>query len=294
MANAVHSTLITPRDIEILSSLDRHPLTIEQLLALSETFSAPFTSDSRVRGRMQRLHEAGWIRRYRYATALRGTPADYFLLTPLGFQILHGANAVPPSKRAFSEIGVARHHHTRSLTTFIIKTAISGHRRGIAMIDYCRENSLRLEIGTEYLFPDCAFQMQPKDGASFNFLVEIDCGTERIRSKKDADSLERKIRLYDRYQDQLPSRFRVLFVTTRSEDRVHHILEAAAAVVRNPRRGLIYAVSLEQYLKHSDPLTSPCFLDHRMERRSLIPVTPNIDRENNTQIVTDETLSQVG
>src|SRR5437867_3589182 len=75
------STVLTPRDLELLRSLSHTPLTIEQLLKLSATFSVPFGSGSRVRGRLARYRDAGWVRRFRYATAERGTPADYYKLT---------------------------------------------------------------------------------------------------------------------------------------------------------------------------------------------------------------------
>ena len=55
----------------------------------------------------------------------------------------------------------------------------------------------------------------------------LDNGTERIRSPQDVESIERKVRGYDLHQSSTPSfdhgRFVVLFVTTRSSDRLVHI-----------------------------------------------------------------------
>lgn len=125
MTNQLH-VRITDRDLEILEAIDRCPLTVQQLLKLSQIFSQPFTSDSRVRGRLARLREAGWLQRFQYASTMRGGAPDYYRLTRQGFQLLHGEDAKPPTKRAFSEIGIAKHHHTRCLSEFIVHTIVKG------------------------------------------------------------------------------------------------------------------------------------------------------------------------
>ena len=51
MATLSSNLLLTARDLEILTALDRCPLTAEQLLKLSQIFAAPFTSERRVRER---------------------------------------------------------------------------------------------------------------------------------------------------------------------------------------------------------------------------------------------------
>ena len=131
------------------------------------------------------------------------------------------------------------------------------------MKNFRQENSLRLQVGQEHVFPDCAFELCTPDTQQFNFLVELDNGTERVRSEKDIDSWQRKVRLYEQLQDQrYPYRFRVLVVTTRSRDRLEHILAVASEHARNPRRSLLYAVHLDDYLLQVDPLRGPCFRDH--------------------------------
>jgi hypothetical protein len=107
----------------------------------------------------------------------------------------------------------------------------------------------------------------------FRFFAEIDNGTERVRSQKDSDSIERKIRTYDAFQDMSPSsRFRVLFVSVQnSRDRLMHILETAARVIRDPNRTLFYGITLTDYLTTLYPVTSPRFVDHRGRAQSLIP-----------------------
>ena len=261
---------ITDRDLDLLGAIDRCPLTVEQLLKLSVAFPQPFRSDSRVRGRLASLRLAGWVKRFQYASTVRGGAPDYYRLTLPGYRLLHGEDAKPETKRAFSEIGIARHHHTRCLSDFIVHTVVSAHRMQLPITDFARENTLRLTIGDESLFPDCSFCMCVPDQA-FRFFVELDNGTERIRSKKDADSLERKIRLYERYQDQSRDRFRVLVVSTRSHERNRSILEAARVLASNPQRSLVYVAHLDDYLAAPCAATALCFEDHQGRSKAMIP-----------------------
>ena len=148
---------------------------------------------------------------------------------------------------------------------------ISAHRSGVDFTGFHRENTLCLRVGDDCLYPDDAFRLALPDGSEFGFFTEVDAGSERIASKMDVESWERKIRLYDRLQDQSPKRFRVLIVSTQSRERVRHILELAGRLVRNPQRSLFYGIGLPDYLAESDPLRSACFRDHRGEPAALLP-----------------------
>jgi hypothetical protein len=272
---------VTSRDFEVLAALDRSRLTAEQLLKLSETFTLPFTTERRVRERLQTLCDCGRVRRSQYyATAGRGAQT-YYTLTRVGYRLLYGDEATPPTKRYFGDIGVANHHHTRCLADFIVHTAVSAHRSGLTLANFCRENTLRLEIGEQYLYPDCAFQLVTADGRAFSYFVELDNGSERVESDKPIDSWERKIRLYEICQDHCPERFRVLIVTTRRPERLDHILNAAARLTRNTQRSLFYGICLPQYLSADFALTAACFLNHRDQPVSLIPAqsSPHAPRE---------------
>ena len=266
---------LTPRDVEILTALDRCPLTAEQLLRLSSSFAQPFTQDRLVRRRLQVIRNAGWVRRWKYASiASRGGAPDYYKLTLAGFRILYGQDAMPTTRRQFNEIGVAHHHHTRKLADFIVHTAVAAHHRGVSLMNFARENTLRIDIGTEHLFPDCAFDLIVGSGDRFRFHVEIDNGTERVRSQKDVDSWQRKIRLYDAHEQCLIAqgrRSRVLVVSTRSRDRIEHILHVASELVRNPHRSLFYAIHLDDYLTEADALIARCFRDNIGDAIALIP-----------------------
>ena len=162
MATTTRTTLVTPRDLDILKAVDRSPLTALQLLKLSETFCLRFTTERRVRERLHVLCSAGWVRRSQYATASSGA-LNYYLLTKLGYQILHGPDAVAPTKRYFSPVGIASQHHTQSLADFIVHTALCAHRAGVAFTGFSRENTLRLDLGSQSQWPDCGFQLIGQD-----------------------------------------------------------------------------------------------------------------------------------
>jgi hypothetical protein len=270
MARTAPLRLVTPRDLEILLALDHSPLTALQLLRWSETFEAPFRTERRVRERMQALSVSGRVCRRQYAVAGRGAP-NYYTLSRLGYQLLHGEGAEPPTKRAFGPVGLSRQHHTQSLAEFLTHTVVAAHRAGITFSGFSRENTFRLQVGEECLYPDCGFQLLLPDGPALGFFVELDNSTERIRSATDLDSWQRKIRLYDAFQDRSPRRFRVLILSTRSAERASRILAAAAELASNPARSLFYGVALPRYLAEADPLRLPCFLDHRGRPAALVP-----------------------
>ncbi len=275
MANSSLRCVITPRDLEVFAALDRSPLTAQQLLKLSHSFCLPFTTERRVRERLQQLERQHWLTSWLYATASRGGSPSYWKLTRDGYRVLHGTDAVLPKRRYFEEIAIGHHHHTKCLADFLVQTFVDAHRLGIKVRYFARENSVRMEAAGSVLYPDCAFQLFTPSDRAFNFVVELDNGTERIRSPQDVESIERKIRGYDLHQSSTPSfdhgRFVVLFVTTRSPDRLTHILQAASRIMRNPRRTLFLGVTLSDFLNHNAPLTAPLFLSPTDRQQSLVP-----------------------
>lgn len=262
--------LFTDRDRDILAALDLVPLTVPQLLKMSGTFERPFTSERRIRERLQKMTEAGWLLHWPYATAGPGAP-HYYKLSKIGFALIHGEHAIAPTKRAFQPVGLLKQAHTLALADFMVHTSVAAHRLGCRIGNVYRENTLKIQAGEDSLYPDNTFQIVAPDGKEFNFFLEIDCSTERIRSTKDAESWERKLRIYDRWQNRSTTRARVLIVAVRDSDRIKHILEAAARITENPHRSLFYGVTLPAYLAEPDSLTSPCFRDHRSNPVSLVP-----------------------
>ena len=261
--------LVTPRDRDLFEALDRCPLTVRQLLKLSVTFAYPFTTERRVQERLQYLCEAGRVRRWFYATAGQGA-LSYYTLTMLSYRLLHGEDAASPSRGVFEPVGLSRQPHTQALADALVHLFVCARAAGIAVEDFKRENSLRLNCAEENLFPDGAFRLVGADGRSFAFFLELDNSTESIRSQTSIDSWQRKVRFYERYQDSKTERFRVLAVTTGGEARIRNLLACAASLARNPQRSLIYGISLDAFLTDREAVTAACFRNHRGETASLV------------------------
>ena len=268
-----HAT-VTGRDCQILVALDRCPHTLRQILKLSESFPAPFTSYRRVHQRLRTLCQARWVNQWRYASRSGGAE-NYYTLSRQGYHYLHGLDTPLPGRGRFAAVGLAREPHTRALADFIVHTVVCARRSNVIVGEFWRENELRLESGSETLYPDCGFHLLTPCGGTFRFFIELDNGTQSIHSPRERESWERKIRFYEGYRDTTGNRFRVLVVSTHSQQRLAHILKAAAALARNPDRSLVYAVGLDQFLGHTEPLTMPCFQDHRGRAVSLIHFTAN-------------------
>src|SRR5437660_4059743 len=169
--------LVTPRDQDLFQALDRCPLTVRQLLSLSATFIYPFTTERRVQERLQKLAAAGRVRRWRYATAGQGA-LSYYTLSPLGYRLLHGFDAIPSGRGLFAPVGVARQAHSRALAEAITHLFIGAHQAGVSIGNFRRENTLRLKIGDESLYPDAAFEIGPEADTRFTFYIELDNRTE--------------------------------------------------------------------------------------------------------------------
>src|SRR4051794_18487544 len=74
------ATVYTARDQQIHEALAITPLDTHQLLKLSETFDQPFTSDRKLRERMQQHTRAGWVHTFTYATTTAGQ-LNYYKLS---------------------------------------------------------------------------------------------------------------------------------------------------------------------------------------------------------------------
>lgn len=264
MATANPLVLVTPRDDDILRALEYGPLTVEQLLKISQTFRQPFQTGQRVRERMKRLVQAGRVRQWPYATLGHRAP-NYYTLAPEGYRLLHGHEATLPRPALFHAVAVSRQEHTRRLSDFLVHTIVSARQTAVALTDFQGENALRLDAGEDSLYPDSAFRLTLPSGGVFSFFVELDRATERVWSALDADSWQRKIVNYNAVQDRSPRRFRVLAVTTGTSERLGHLLTLAGSMSRDPRRSLVYGVTLADYLAQAEPLTRSCFLNHRGE-----------------------------
>ncbi len=256
----------------MLAALDYGPLTGRQLEKLSATWPESFPSARMVRQRLQRMADAKLVKSHYYAVVRSIKPENYYVLTRRGYKLVHGPDSEPPTKGYCSPIALVRQFHQQALSDFVVHTAVGAHRSEAKLTGYRRENTIRLDAGGRSVYPDSSFLLS-KASETFRFFVELDTGSERIRSEKDSDSIERKLRTYDAFQALEPgARFRVLFVCVQSYgDRLLHILETAAKIISDPNRTLFYGITLTDYLTTLYPVTTPRFLDHRGHHHSLLP-----------------------
>ena len=269
------TTKIGSRDLDILTAIDRTPLTPAQLCKVSQTFSVPFHDEHNLRRRLRRLNDAGLLKSWPYAIVSNGRSPQYFKLTREGYRLLYGSDAALPRRRYFEEISHGHHYHTNYLADVIVHLAVMGHRQGIALRHFARENSVKLEAAGFTMYPDCAFQLVNADGKAFNFVLELDNGTERMRSRQDVESIERKVRGYDAHQGQFgaddPNRYLVVFVTTRSPYRLPKIMGLADAFMQNRQRTVFIGCDFGALLG-ADPFSDSVFVCHRSLRRTMVPI----------------------
>ncbi|MCA9129266.1 MAG: replication-relaxation family protein [Planctomycetales bacterium] len=270
---------LTPRDLEILTLLDHVPMTPRQIQHASGSFGVSFPNEELVRRRLGRLRDSGLVRGFAYALPSAGRAPQYWKLTSRGYRQLYGASVAMPSPRYFREIALGMHTHTSALADVVAHLMHCGARHDVQIDQFVRENAFTIEIGGFTLRPDAAFRLRRPAASErpYSFLVELDNGTERVRSTKDIESIERKIRGYDlhqaRYHRDDPARYLVLFVTTRSEQRLESILGACDHLIRNPDRTLFLGATLDQLLA-SDPFVESVLLSNNGMNRTLIPRVP--------------------
>ena len=282
-----NSTLqFSERDAEILTSLARTPLTPAQLFTLSESYEQRFHNEQNVRRRLRELRNASLLQSFPYAIASDGRSPSYFKLTRTGYRMLYGIDAPLPKRRFFEPIRDAHHHHTRCLADFIVHLSTVAHLQRFEVRHFSAENAVCIESAPFKLFPDCTFQLVAREGRTFNFMVELDNGTERVRSKIDTESIERKIRGYDRHQSKFsaidPRRYIVLFVTTRSPARLRYMLETAQECMQNPQRTVFLGTDLATFLQCPNPLMHPIWLDNHEKERPLITGDLNAKNKKRT------------
>jgi len=251
----------TSRDDDILAALARCPLTAEEILRLSQTWSQPFLSLRRVQERMKDLTTAGQLHSWRYATTGPGGARLYYKLTLAGYRtVMQDDQIEPPTKRFFHEISPGRHRHQRALSQFIVQTYIAAHFRGIKVIDFHPENTFRIDCGERPLWPDARFTLALPNGTQFSYCVELDNSTESVLSYKSADSISSKMGRYLVDMVVMPQPYRVLFAITGSPDRLRHIVDAAGQYkISEQSLAPFYVVLLDDYLSHPDAFFRPCF-----------------------------------
>ena len=279
---------ISHRDTEILQAVDRTPLTPNQLFKLSSTFERPFGSDQNLRRRLRQLVDANLLRSFPYAIATNGRSPAYYRLTPNGYRTIYGVDSPMPKRRRFEALSDAHHHHSNALAELVVHFSCAASRNGGQIVNFTPENSVCIEAQPFRLFPDCTFQLVTPS-KRYNFVVELDNGSERVRSKVDTESIERKIRGYDLHQSQWDAtasdRYVVLFVTTRTRTRLDHMMSAAFELVSNPDRTLFLGCDLASVLKSPRPFKEKVWVDPKNRSRSLT-YSKNPPKKNSSTLLT--------
>jgi hypothetical protein len=265
------TVIYTGRDRQIHEALRLTPLDAQQLLKLSETFERPFTSDRKVRERMQEHQAAGWTTTRYYATTGAGQ-LNYYQLSQDGFCLLEGPRAALPPRSFFRDVSPALQRHTRHVADVLVQTHVHAHRLGLPIIEHLGENQESLSLANRSLKPDGSLLVATQDGV-FRFYDEIDEATEPIASNRQRESLEAKIRFHEDYQNATGERYRVRLFFAKAGPRMHQFLRLAAQHASR-QRTIFYAVLLDQYLTHDAPLSSPIFLDHFGRLKALV-TTPS-------------------
>lgn len=271
------------RDASLLRLLSWTPATTALLLRASVTFEGGgFADERRLRERMQRLAQLGFVRSWSTAHAGGGL-MNYYKLTPAGFTHLFGQDVEAPPRAFFAEVSPSLFEHTFRLAEAIIETVRAAHARQAAIERFYRENELSFAVGNETVQPDCFFRLAA-GGRFFNLAFEIDQGTESVDSAATT-SIRRKLLTYHAYQEFVleqwrtggksweKPRLRVVFLT-RTIERAYHILSLARETNPTLQRRLVYAATLSSYVADPDPLFAPLFIDHLGHWQSLIDLHP--------------------
>jgi hypothetical protein len=130
---------------------------------------------------------------------------------------------------------------------------------------------LPLTLGERTQKPDYSFRLATRDGP-LTFYDELDEGTEPLSSTKDRESLEKRIHFHETYQNATGERYRVRVFFAKASARMVQFLALARRHAAQ-QRVIFLAVLLEDYLKHSSPLTSPMFVDHFNRLQSIVPAS---------------------
>ena len=131
---------------------------------------------------------------------------------------------------------------------------VTAKQNDCEVLHFARENCVKLVAEPFTAYPDCAFVIRRNsDNKRFPFIVALDNGIERVRSKHDTESIERKLRGYDAHQSSFnahdPDRHLVILITTRSEIGIRNILHTAGVVMSQPQRRVFVGVELNQFFQ---------------------------------------------
>ena len=212
--------LLTPRDTEILAALDRCPLTASQILKSARPSRAVHQRAAGAVASPPAVRVGPGV-----SVAVRHRrPGSTELLHALAARIsafCTATTAVPPTKRAFGPVASPSSTTRRCLADFVVQTPRPPTASGVDFTGFYRENTLRLQVGEECLYPDNAFQLVEPDGSDYRILH----GDRRGHRADTLAEGRRELGTEDPHSTtacriQRRSGFGVLIVSTRSRERV--------------------------------------------------------------------------
>ena len=259
---------ITNRDLDVFRSLEKLPFTTDQLLRFSQTFKQQFACQRILERRLKRLTEDGLLRRCYFAFPKQGRNPSYWRLTRKSHSLIHPTES--KAKRSqFLPIGVSLHFHSHNLNEFLLRLLLAASEGGLYTTRIDVEKSLEFDDQFS-ITPDAMIELAAKR-RSFKFFVELDTATERVETdQRIPSSIQKKLETYERYRLTAGNSFRVLFVTTSSQQRAKNILQFANGVRSNPAGELVYATHLPSVLQCSNCLTEPVFQNHQGQPVSIV------------------------
>ncbi|MGE4172163.1 MAG: replication-relaxation family protein [Methylocystis sp.] len=279
---------VTHDDIEIIRHIGRH-----RFLRSTHVADLVGRSVDRTNDRLCHLYHAGYIDRPRaqldfYPT--KGSAPMVYALADRGARLLRNHGMLGLSRVEWGRRNLEARRpfieHQLEIAHFEVAAQLSAERCGhryvtaeeivsrlpgsfaldlggnpFALRVTVSHQGTRQEIG---LVPDIAFTIDLKNGASRNFLAEIDRATMPItRADFSQTSIERKLRSYlSAYASRLFERkfgwkfFRVLFVTS-NDNRVRSMIEALRSIQPPGAAGSsLFLFASRDALRAADPLTA--------------------------------------
>ncbi len=282
-------TIVRTQQVEdLLRLLELTPATAADVLAASSSFgtaeeAGQFADQRRVREKLESLVDAGLVVFYEYALGGRRT-MKFYQLTRDGYRFTHRADPPESYRRRFGDIAPTQREHTYDLSRLITHSVACAYRSGIRLQWAMPENTFSIDAPPLITKPDFSAVLA-HSGRTFNTFFERDRHTEPIDSLA-RNSIRNKILTYERYCDVLYARWRAGHIPGRERPRIRvpfwtdtmeraeHILYAASQLVRDPRRLLVYATTMDTYLNNNDALLQPIFLDHRGNFQAIVDLHP--------------------
>jgi len=250
--------ILNKRDYETLNLLV-DPHTPQQILTRSTGFESPFQKVEHVRRRLRELRQNNLVQTFDY----QFVRDSYHKLARIGFQLLFPHSQVPHS-RFFGPVSYGSQPHTHGVTESLGELTRLFSKVGLLLENVSTEPRLHSVVAAQLkllLRPDAVFELKFK-GKTMRYFLEYDCSTEPICTRRDRESLSRKVQRYDEHSMDVGSPFKVLFVF-QSSLRQQHFLDMVSQNMINPKgRTLFYSTTVSK-LANAESVDDLSVVDHR-------------------------------